>query len=122
MLKNLEKNIKKLLIFMKTNNKQIKENWFTITAGVMLLLAIPAIWPYSYFQILRWVVTGVAIYNAYTANKLEKTQWVFIMVGIAILFNPLFPIYFQKETWVVLDLISSVLMFISIININKNIK
>jgi len=99
--------------------KNIKGNWFTMVAGLMLLLAIPPIWPFPYFQILRWVVMGVAIYNAYRANELGKTQWVFVMGVIAILFNPLFPIYFQKETWVVLDLITSVLMFISIIKIKK---
>jgi hypothetical protein len=99
--------------------KNIKENWFTVVAGLMLLLAIPPIWPYPYFQILRWVVTGVAIYNAYRATELEKTQWVYIMGAIAILFNPLFPIYFQKETWVILDLVISILMFISITKIRK---
>jgi len=99
--------------------KVIKESWFTIIAGVMLLLAIPTIWPYSYFQILRWVVMGVAIYNAHTAYKLDRTQWVFIMGAIAIVFNPLFPIYFQKETWVILDLIASILMFVSITNIKR---
>jgi len=98
--------------------KNIKENWFTMVAGVMLLLAIPAIWPYSYFQILRWVVAMVAIYNAIRANKLNKVQWVYTMGAIAILFNPLFPIHFEKETWVVLDLIVSIIMFISIAKIN----
>lgn len=99
--------------------KITKENWFTIVAGIMLLLAIPPIWPYPYFQILRWVVMGVAIYNAYRAEGLEKTQWVYIMGAIAILFNPLFPIYFQKDTWVILDLITAILMFVSIVKIKK---
>jgi len=97
----------------------LKQHWFTMIAGVMLLLAILAIWPYSYFQILRWVITGVAIYNAYTASKLDRTQWIFIMGAIAILFNPIFPIYLQKGTWVILDLITSILMFVSIIRIKK---
>lgn len=100
--------------------KYIRENWFTIIAGVMLLLAIPAIWPYAYFQILRWVVMGVAIYNAYTANKFNITQWVFTMGIIAILFNPLFPLYFQKDIWMMLDLIAAVLMFVSIVKIKRN--
>ena len=88
-------------------------------AGLMLLLAIPAIWPYGYFQILRWVVSGVAIYNAYFAHELRKNRWVGIMVAIAILFNPIAPIFLQKETWVILDLITSVLMFATIIRFKK---
>lgn len=99
--------------------KILKENWFTLVAGVMLLLAIPAIWPYGYFQILRWVVAIVAIYNAYIAYELKQNGWIFIMVAIAILFNPIAPIFLQKQTWVILDLITSILMFVSIIKIKK---
>ena len=94
--------------------KVIKDNWFTITAGIMLLLAILPIWPYSYFQILRWVVTGVAIYNANRSNESNETYWLFIMGVIAILFNPIFPFYFQKETWQILDLIGAILFLISL--------
>jgi len=102
--------------------KIIKQNWFTILAGIMLLLAIPSIWPYGYFQILRWVVTGVAVYNSYIFYELKKSQWMFIMIVIAILFNPIAPIFFQKQTWVILDLIASILMFVSIgkITVKKN--
>lgn len=85
----------------------------------MLLLAIPAIWPYGYFQILRWVVASVALYNAYISYELKKSQWMFIMIAIAILFNPIAPIFLQKQTWVILDLITSILMFVSIIKIKK---
>jgi hypothetical protein len=99
--------------------KILKENWFTAIAGVMLLLAIPAIWPYGYFQILRWVVTVVAIYNAYIAYELKQNAWMFIMIAIAILFNPMAPIFLQKQTWVILDLISSILMFVFIIRVKK---
>ena len=99
--------------------KTVKENWFTLVAVIMLLLAIPPIWPYGYFQLLRLVVTGVAFYNAYTAHESKNKAWVVIMGAIAILFNPLFPIHLDKEVWVVLDIISAVLMFISINKIKK---
>ena len=99
--------------------KIIKNNWFTILAGIMLLLAIPAIWPYSYFQILRWVVAIVACYNAYKAYESQNNKWMIIMGAIAVLFNPISPIYFEKETWVIIDLVASIIMFISINKIKK---
>jgi hypothetical protein len=103
--------------------RNVTKNWFSVLAGTMLILAIPVIWPYSYFQILRWVVMSVAIYNAFLAYESKANVWVFIMGSIAILFNPISPIYFKKETWVMLDLITSVLMFISIVKIkNENEK
>lgn len=99
--------------------KIIKENWFTIVAGVMLILAIPTIWPYGYFQLLRWVVAIVAVYNAYLAYESKNNTWVVIMGAIAVLFNPIAPIFLQKETWVILDLVASLLMFVSISKIKK---
>ena len=93
----------------------LKENWFTILAGAMLLLAIPTnFWPYSYFQILRWVVTIVALYNAYSAYNTKNNKWVLIYGAIAALFNPIAPIYFAKETWQILDLVTSGILFISL--------
>jgi len=94
--------------------KAIKEDWFTILAGIMLLLAIPAVWPYGYFQLLRWVVMIVALYNAYLAYELKNNTWVIIMGSIAVLFNPIAPFYLDKSTWVILDFIASIVMFVSI--------
>ena len=99
--------------------KIIKENWFTVVAGIMLLLAIPSIFPYGYYQVLRWVVVCVAGYNAYIAYESKNNTWAIIMGAIAILFNPIFPIFLSKETWVILDLITSIVMFLSIKKIRK---
>ncbi len=94
--------------------KVVKQNWLTILAGAMLLLAIPSIWPYSYYQILRWVVAIVALLNAYLAYESKQNGWVLIMVAIAILFNPISSIHFEKNTWAILDAIVAVLMFVYI--------
>ena len=83
----------------------------SIIAGAMLLLAILSIWPYAYYQLLRWVVCGVAVYNAYSAYNLQKENWVFMMGAIAILFNPISPIFLDKEMWIILDIVAGVIMF-----------
>ena len=81
----------------------------------MLLLAIPSgIWPYGYYQILRWVVTATAIYVAYNARRGGKPAWSWVMGMVAVLFNPLWPIYLSKGTWIWLDLIVAILFLVSI--------
>jgi len=84
----------------------------SLVAGVMLLLAIPSIWPYGYYQLLRWVVSGVAAYNAYGAYYAKKQNWMLVMIGVAILFNPIAPFFLDKETWVVLDIVTAITMFV----------
>lgn len=78
----------------------------------MLLLAIPSVWPYGFYQLLRWVVSIVALSNAYQINKLNLKGWMVTMVAVAILFNPIAPITFSKGTWIFFDLVSAIIMFI----------
>ena len=84
----------------------------SVLAGVMLLLAIPPMWPYAYYQLLRWVVTGVALYNAYGLRDAQKKSWMFVMIGTAILFNPIAPLSFDKEVWAGLDIVVAIIMFV----------
>ena len=90
-------------------------------AILMLLLAIPAgLWPYGYYVILRWVVAVTAIFVLWVAYKLERKIWIGLMAIIVILFNPIVPIYLDKETWVVIDFIVAVLFLVSIFKINTH--
>ena len=69
----------------------------------MLLLAIVGRWPYGFFILLRWVVTGCAAYLADTAHKQQSQGWMLTMVAIAVLFNPLVPIYLHRDMWQAID-------------------
>ena len=96
----------------------LKENWYRIFAIVIL---VGALWnhPYSYFQILRWIISIVGAYSAYLSFNSKRGFWGWIFVVIAIVFNPIAPIFFQKQTWAVLDIIASILMFVSIIKLKS---
>ena len=58
-----------------------------------LLLAIPNL-PYSYYQLLRILIFISAGLIAIKTYQNEKIGWAFTMGTVAILFNPLSPIYF----------------------------
>jgi hypothetical protein len=94
----------------------MKKHWYLLVAGIFLLGALGS-WPYAYYQLLRWIVCGAAAYTVYLGletdhNGIDGIGWL-MMVIIAILFNPIAPIYFPKETWSVLDLIAAVIFFAS---------
>lgn len=91
-----------------------------ITCGILLLLAIPSWWPYGFYTLLRWIICAVSIYVAYGFYESKLTGWVFVFSAIAILFNPLFPVYLDKSSWVGIDFISSTLFFISAYSIKKS--
>lgn len=81
----------------------------SVVSILLLLLGIPTGWPYGYYILLRWIISLSAIFIAYQAYKEEKSTWIYVFAGLAILFNPIAPIYLDKSVWVLIDLISSVL-------------
>jgi hypothetical protein len=96
-------------------NNFIKNNWFKIIAVILLLWALTDN-PYSYYQFLRWAILIIASYSAYFFYESKKNDWVWIFGIIAILFNPIFPFYFSKDNWQLIDIISAILFFISLFN------
>jgi len=94
------------------------KNIASVISAVMLLLAIPDL-PYGYYTLLRWVVTASAIFLVWVAYKLERKFWLFSMGIVALLFNPIAPIYLDKETWVVIDFIVAVLFLVSIFKLKN---
>ena len=94
------------------------KNISSVVAIVVLLLAIPSgIWPYGYYVLLRWIITGIALFVLWVAYRLNQKGWSWLMGGIAIIFNPIIPIYLDKGTWAVIDLIVAVLFLVSIFKI-----
>jgi len=98
--------------------KFIKDNWFKVLA-ILILLGALADNPYGYYQILRWVILAVGAYSAYSAYKLENKAWLWIFGIIAILFNPIIPFTFQRETWQFIDVAVAVIFLASFFDKNE---
>lgn len=93
--------------------------WPLIFSIIMLLAAVLNL-PYGFYTLLRFVVSGAAIYVAYCVyNFRHDTSWKFWTLGfIALLFNPFFPIHLDKEIWIFLDLFTAIVFAIIILKEN----
>ena len=87
-------------------------NTIRYIVSAMLLLAIADL-PYGYYTILRIIVTIVAGITAFIASEQDNEIWMILFGAIAILFNPIIPIYLDKEIWVVIDIIVAILFVLS---------
>lgn len=87
--------------------------WLAITPGLMLLFAIPNGQPYDYFILLRWVVFVCAGILVWKFAEVNKNGPALTFGAIAFLFNPIFPIYLSKSSWVPIDLICAIIFFFS---------
>ncbi len=93
--------------------------WLCIVAGILLILAIPTGWPYGYYILLRWFIFISSIITAVGFYSSKLNSWVLIFGALAFIFNPLFPLYLNKSTWIPLDLIGAFLFFIAAYSIKK---
>ena len=74
-----------------------------IVAGLLFVALFPL--PYGYYQFLRLVVVGTFGYGAYISYQRKHSILPWLLGGIALLFNPLIPVSFDREIWAVLDVI-----------------
>ena len=84
-----------------------------IVAAAFLILALLD-WPYGYYQLLRLVVTGAAVWVAYILYTAKKTGLMITFIIIALLFNPLIPVHLDRQTWKVIDLLCGLFFIITI--------
>ena len=72
--------------------------------GLILYLGAVLPLPYGFYTFLRIAVTIIAIVAALDLSKNNEGVWI-VFAGIAVLFNPLIPIYLTREIWFFIDLI-----------------
>jgi hypothetical protein len=71
--------------------------------------------PYGYYEFLRIFVSFISIFLTIEAFKrIKKTGFEYLYLGLSILFNPIFPIYLSKDVWILFDLVSVILLGISL--------
>ena len=98
--------------------------WIFLIPAALLLIGI-ADMPIGYYTFLRIVVclsSGVIAYSSYSIE--EKINFGTALFGlIALLFNPIFPVYLQdKELWTTIDIISAISFVWAGIYVNKKMK
>lgn len=82
--------------------------------AILTLLGALADAPFSYYRVLRWIVCGVAGFSALIAVQRKTNAWIWIFGVIAVLFNPIFPLHFDRFGWQIIDVITAVIIFISV--------
>src|SRR5712664_1637944 len=78
-----------------------------VAAIVLVVAAFPL--PYGYYTFARiatCLACGILAWTCFVGQP-SAPAWGVVLVGIAILFNPLIPIYLKRQTWLWLDLASA---------------
>ena len=93
----------------------MKRNWLPqVVAGGMLLWAQYPSNPSGYYTLLHWVCCGILIYQACRAVSQKRHPLVWILVITALVYNPIFRLHFHRELWFAINIITSVIVVVSI--------
>ncbi|AGK53632.1 DUF6804 family protein [Bacillus sp. 1NLA3E] len=72
--------------------------------------------PYGYYEFLRIFVFLNSIFLTKEAFKnVKRNGFEYLYLSLLILFNPIIPIYSTKVVWVLLDIISVLLLIITLV-------
>ena len=82
-----------------------------IVSILFLIISLFVKAEYGFYQLLRLVVCGASAYSAYVFFKSGMRFLPWILVLIAIIFNPVFPAHFRRETWQVIDIVTAAVQF-----------
>jgi hypothetical protein len=90
-----------------------------LIAAALLLIALADL-PYGYYTFLRIVVCATSAFGALRAHQSNQSLWALVLVGVAILFNPVIPIYFSRGAWAIIDVLVAVIIALSALSVGKS--
>ena len=91
----------------------------SLASSIMLFICLIDGLSYGYFTLLRLIVCGTSIYNSLKIYQKQNTPLFWTFIFIAILFNPLIPVYLDREIWLIIDVICAIIMLIGGYKINN---
>ncbi|GIP46104.1 hypothetical protein J45TS6_45630 [Paenibacillus sp. J45TS6] len=90
------------------------KEWIKIALIVVIFLGILK-QPYEYYEFLRVFVFVASVYLTIEKfRKQMKNGYGYGYLSIAVLFNPITPINFTRDTWILIDMLVLVSLAISL--------
>ena len=90
-----------------------------VTSVMLLVAAAPL--PYGYYTLLRLVATIVFVWAAYVAYQRKKNGLPYAYGILALLFNPIIPIYLDKTLWAIMDIAAGILLLVTLRHIKQQV-
>ena len=93
-----------------------------LIAAVILVFAAAEKQSDSFYTLLRWVCCAVFVYSAVASFQIKRLLWLCIFGVLAVLFNPIFPLGLDRNSWIVVDGFSIGAMVIAAFVFSKGVR
>ena len=74
-----------------------------LIVAVILVFAAAEKQSDSFYTLLRWICCAVFAYSAVASFQMKRLLWLCIFGVLAVLFNPIFPLGLDRNSWIVAD-------------------
>ena len=105
------------------NYSKLLDNIIIVCCSALLIITALFNHQYTFYTFVRWTIT--VSFFCLVVNTLKNKQFersVFF-ISMAILFNPIFKIWFKREVWQIIDIIVSLILIgMLIINMKKKLR
>ena len=83
-----------------------------LAAGVWcVVLVVHRFSSYGVYQLSKWGVCAAAIFGVCNV----KSGWRFALAAVAVLFNPILPIHFVRDTWQILNGVAAAVFLVPVV-------
>lgn len=103
---------------------QLRHLWaLWILPAVLLMIAILPL-PYAYYTFLRLAICAASVFLAYQhfVHQDSVDKWVVLLAAIALLYNPLIPVYLTREIWSVLNVITAAAFILHFVSVTRRLR
>lgn len=83
-----------------------------VCAGLLAWALLPFN-PYGFYILLRIVITGYAIYLAALLWKVDQTGWLWCVIVLAAVYNPIVRVHLTREIWSVINVATIVILIMA---------
>ena len=90
------------------------------TLAICMLIFAQFDLPYSYYQLLRWIICINSIFFAIQYNNNQNKYLAPLFTILAIIYNPIAPINIEKEVWIYINAITLLCIIHKDVLKNKN--
>ncbi len=94
-------------------------HWLKFLAIAMLLGALTNYFPFVYYQMMNWIAFGAALTTVWQTYKQNNLWFSWFFVLVAVVFNPLAPLYINQNLWRIVDIVGAALFALAIIFVNE---
>ena len=75
-------------------------------------------WPMGYFTLVRLSVFVASLHAATVAHRVHRPSWVVVLVVLAIIFNPIIPLFLDRDMWLVFDVVAAAVLGLSLVAVS----